>query len=243
MKTLKKQWVDSGWIVITPCSAKYNSDDLDAAAELTARSKAREVNAYAHDASVRALATDPETLFVLKSLHGGVKPFPFQTLNFPRGTKQKIHNDLIHFSTYPQGMMAAAWVALEDIKPDSGPLHFYPGSHKLGMQYYDELGVRRDGSDEVRYADYEVKLAEYIKDHQLELRIAPEMKKGQVLMWTAALLHGGSEVLNASRTRLSQVNHYYFEGTEHAWVPRLSTLEEGRVQMRAPKYSRGPIEI
>ena len=244
LRSLSKQWEDEGWIILTPCSAVYNSFALDAAANLTSKcldtNSVREVNAFTYDPHVRMLAIDPETLYVLEALHGGVKPYPFQTLNFPRGTTQAIHNDLIHFSTHPQGMMAAAWIALEDIKSDSGPLEFYPGSHKLGMQYYEELGVQADGTDEERYADYEKQLAAYIVKKGLVKKTAPEMKKGQILMWAAALLHGGSAITNASSTRLSQVNHYYFEGVKHAWVPRMSRLDKGVVRMRGPSFSTNP---
>jgi ectoine hydroxylase-related dioxygenase (phytanoyl-CoA dioxygenase family) len=220
---------------------KYNSFAIDTAAKISAKNlqyDARpESNAFTYDPHVRTLAIDPETLFVLEMLHGGVRPFPFQTMNFGRGTSQAIHNDLIHYSTYPQGMLAATWVALEDIRSDAGPLEFYPGSHKLGMQYYEELGVRTDGTDDERYTDYESKLAAYIKKKRLVKRLAPDMKKGQVFIWAAGLLHGGSKILNSSSTRLSQVNHYYFEGMQHTWIPRMSNLAEGLVRMRSPMQS------
>src|SRR5205085_1664973 len=37
------------------------------------------------------------------------------------------------------------------------------------------------------------------------------VKKGSALIWTANLLHGGKRILDNSRTRWSQVTHYYFD--------------------------------
>ena len=62
----------------------------------------------------------------LEYLHGGRRLFPYQTLNFPKGTQQPLHSDLVHFDTSPRTLMTAAWVALEDMNPDNGPLQFVP---------------------------------------------------------------------------------------------------------------------
>lgn len=50
-----------------------------------------------------------------------------------------MQSDLIHFDTMPRTLMAAAWTALEDIHPDSGPLRFYPKSHHLGTNDFEEM--------------------------------------------------------------------------------------------------------
>ncbi|MET3885828.1 phytanoyl-CoA dioxygenase family protein [Niastella sp. OAS944] len=56
---------------------------------------------------------------------------PFQTINFINGSGQRAHSDSVHMTTYPLGYLIAIWVALEDVHADSGPLFYYPGSHKL----------------------------------------------------------------------------------------------------------------
>ena len=48
------------------------------------------------------------------------------------------------------------------------------------------------------------------------------MKKGDTLVWSANLLHGGSVVKDTSRTRKSQVTHYFLTGAEKYWAPRHS---------------------
>ncbi len=44
---------------------------------------------------------------------------------------------MVHFNSIPQRFMCGVWVAMEDIAPDNGPLHYYPGSHKL--PFYDMI--------------------------------------------------------------------------------------------------------
>ena len=90
---------------------------------------------------VKELATDPDTLTFIDYIHGGRRVFPFQTLNFLNGTEQKLHSDLIHFDTSPRTLMTAAWVALEDMNENNGPLRFYPKSHQYGTWDYDEIGL------------------------------------------------------------------------------------------------------
>ena len=34
-------------------------------------------------------------------------------------------------TTEPLGYLIAIWVALEDVTPDSGPVYYYPGSHRI----------------------------------------------------------------------------------------------------------------
>ena len=47
-------------------------------------------------------------------------------------------------TTQPQGFLIATWIALEDIDSDNGPLHYYPGSHKL--PYYLNSDYDNEGS-------------------------------------------------------------------------------------------------
>ena len=49
-------------------------------------------------------------------------PKPLQTIAGHKGSQQGVHSDSIHMTTYPLGYLTAAWIAFEDIHPDSGPL-------------------------------------------------------------------------------------------------------------------------
>ena len=91
---------------------------------------ARVQDAWKSIDEVRQLARDMSIAQALQQLVGR-QSLPFQTLNFPIGTRQFTHSDTVHFNSIPSNYMAGVWVALEDIDEDNGPLLYYPGSHKL----------------------------------------------------------------------------------------------------------------
>ena len=154
----------------------------------------------------------PELLRLLSFLLG--KPvLPFQSLNFTLGSEQRAHSDSIHMTTEPPGYLIATWIALEDCSMDSGPLVYYPGSHRLpfvSTQDYPSGNTALTlGTDSNRR--YEDKIAHLIEEKQLEKR--PFLaRRGDVLVWHANLLHGGSPILRPGATRRSMVCHYFAEG-------------------------------
>lgn len=97
---------------------------------------------------VRQIASSPAILELLSRLYGR-RAFPFQTLNFPVGTQQHPHTDSSHFSSMPERFMCGVWVALEDIHPDSGPLMYYPGSHRLPVFANEHVGFAAHAAQSV----------------------------------------------------------------------------------------------
>ena len=167
-------------------------------------------DAWKQNENVRQLAINSRVLTALEQLIGR-KPLPFQTLNFPVGTSQPPHSDTIHFSTEPQGFMAGVWVALEDIDLSSGPLVYYPGSHKLPSYSMQDLGLNPGYRN---YPAYERRIGNLIIEHGLQAEYGA-IKKGEAIIWHANLLHGGAPRKDLTRTRHSQVTHYYFEGCDY----------------------------
>lgn len=154
---------------------------------------------------------------------------PFQTLNFNRGSGQKAHSDSIHMTTYPLGYLIAAWIALEDIHPDSGPLFYYPGSHKLPYILNEDFGniSNQFSLGNKSYTDYEEVMRDIIEKEKLEPKVFLP-KKGDVLVWHANLIHGGMPVINPSLTRKSMVIHFYAKDVikYHEITERPSLIEE-----------------
>jgi ectoine hydroxylase-related dioxygenase (phytanoyl-CoA dioxygenase family) len=170
-------------------------------------SEQRIMDAWRISQNVKALALAPGILPCLEDLYGR-RPLPFQTLNFRFGTEQPAHSDAIHFNSEPAGFMCGAWVALEDIDMDCGPVVYYPGSHRLPEVTLEDIG---DDADEVAYSDH---VAALIEREGLEPHYAT-IRKGQVFVWASNLLHGGSPRRGPGRTRHSQVTHYFFEDCEY----------------------------
>jgi ectoine hydroxylase len=138
------------------------------------------------------------------------QPIPFQTINFMYGSEQKPHSDFIHMSTEPMGYLSAQWIALEDIQENSGELVYYPGSHKLNYVFSEDYATGNNALliGEHNYDRYEEKIESIIQQHNLQPHYF-HAKKGDVLIWHANLLHGGSPINNPLLTRKSMVAHYY----------------------------------
>ena len=160
---------------------------------------------------IRKITLDRRLTGVLSFILG--KPVvPFQTINFFHGSNQRAHSDSIHMTTYPLGYLIAVWIALEDTNEDNGPLFYFPGSHRLPYllnEDFNEGGTnltlgRKD------YPDYEDRIEEIIREKGLERQVFTA-KKGDVLIWHANLIHGGTPVKDRSLTRKSMVIHYFAE--------------------------------
>ena len=186
-------------------------------------------DAWRRSAAVRALAGLPQVTDPLARSYGRA-PFPFQTLNFHRGSQQAPHADTIHFDSEPPGFMCGVWLALEDVHPDAGPLVYYPGSHRLPVLTFQDVGAQpRAGRRSAYPALYEPAIAARIADHGIVAERAL-LKKGQAFVWSANLVHGGSPVADPSRTRRSLVTHYYFEACDYfTWTTSAATPRRRRL--------------
>ena len=85
---------------------------------------------HSHSRSARALYLwKPIFEYVERIL--GQPAVATQSLYFEYGSQQPLHRDPVFVQTKPPSALVAAWIALEDIHPESGPLVYVPGSHRL----------------------------------------------------------------------------------------------------------------
>ncbi|MCX6214575.1 phytanoyl-CoA dioxygenase family protein [Spirosoma sp.] len=178
--------------------------------------------------TVRELASQPAIFDVLRMLYDR-EPIPFQTLNFKFGTQQRAHSDSIHFSCTPARFMCGVWVALEETSATNGPLFYYPRSHRQEEFNYFDLGIEARGNYE-EYPNYEDFVEEFMAAKGYE-RKEIHMKKGDVLIWSSNLIHGGMPITGGNVTRWSQVTHYYFEGCMY-YSPRFSDMFSKNLNLR-----------
>lgn len=243
---LARTWVRDGYVVMPQM---FSAERIAAAwAEYEAAIAAGSLNPPAHKCAIDdphpgrvlnphltlagfdAMLRDAAMLDVIGMLLG-VEPMPFQTLAGHKGTEQPAHSDTIHMTTYPLGYLVASWIALEDIHPDSGPLVYYPGSHRLPYLTSFDLGVpvsvgeARTNYDAEYHAKYEPAIARLIAEHDFEPAYFTP-KAGDVLLWHANLLHGGSRRHAVQHTRKALVCHYFAEGclTYHDLSTRPSSV-------------------
>jgi hypothetical protein len=143
----------------------------------------------------------------LCSLILGGEAQPSYTINFTFGSTQGLHQDTAVFAVSPMNHIVGAWLACEDIHPDSGPLVFYPGSHKEslfpGFDNYPQTILRtcpREMMDE-----YHRYLENISTRYERKTFIA---KKGEWFLWHGMIIHGGDAIRNRELTRRSYVCHY-----------------------------------
>jgi ectoine hydroxylase-related dioxygenase (phytanoyl-CoA dioxygenase family) len=204
--------------------------DLDCPEGIKNTGERRIQDAWTFDVDVRAIAANEAVLDLLSKLYGR-RAFPFQTLNFPVGTEQAAHSDSVHFSSLPERFMCGVWLAMEDVRPDAGPLFYLPGSHRWPIMTNGLIGRRGYDSKLASAQDpyglvWEALCSAY--GVQSEPFFA---RKGQALIWCANLLHGDSRQNNPRLTRWSQVTHYYFDDCIY-YTPAFSDEALGRLQLR-----------
>jgi len=210
---------------------RYGVDFDDSTALKNTGENQRLQDAWLFNEDVMAIAANPKILKLLGKLYGRTA-FPFQTLNFPVGTQQHLHSDSNHFSSLPERFMCGVWLALEDVHPDAGPLTYLPGSHKWPILTNVMIGRRAFGAQpQSAQAPFEAAWEAMIaaSGREQEVFLA---RKGQALIWAANLLHGGSPQLDPTRTRWSQVSHYYFEDCIY-YTPAFSDEPVGLLDLRS----------
>ncbi|MCE6991861.1 phytanoyl-CoA dioxygenase family protein [Dyadobacter sp. CY323] len=169
----------------------------------------------------KQLTSHPELLKTLELLYGR-EVIPFQTLNFKFGSQQRAHSDTIHFSSLPARFMCGVWVALEDITEENGPVFYYPGSHRLPEYDFSQIRTDAATSSYSDYAQYEDFIEKIVAANKFEKKKFLA-KKGDLLIWSSNIIHGGSLVTREGATRWSQVTHYFFKDCYY-YTPMLSNM-------------------
>lgn len=135
------------------------------------------------------------------------------SLMFSKGTEQGLHQDTCVFHIFPRDFMMGVWIACEDITHESGPLEYYPGSHRtpLFAEFTNYPQTNRRTSDpeqSKRYDEHVVNLTKSFHKHELLI------KKGDVMFWHPMLIHGGCPRIDRLATRKSFVLHVIAEGCD-----------------------------
>ncbi len=225
-KKIVKAFAEDGYVIIDPEIPDFDnkaSSIIQGLSNEYIEDPVRIADAWRFHPYIKELAAHQKILDLLKVLYR-LDPIPFQTLNFRVGTQQRTHSDTLHFQSVPHRFMAGVWIALEDIDEDNGPLHYYPKSHKLPCYDFHDIALTSSATKKTldlykQYEDFVSTLMEEKKFEKKEVKI----KKGQALVWAANLFHGGSPIRDTSRSRHSQVTHYYFSGCRY-YTPMLSDI-------------------
>lgn len=186
--------------------------------------------------AVRDLAYNEHILTAIRRFTGsGARAF--QTIVFDRGSNQRLHADNIHFQSEPRDRIMGAWIALEDIHPDAGPLVYVPGSEGMPFMDFHVLGlpeakVDQQYDDYCRYEDFMERLVET----NGWKRVPFLGKAGEAFLWGVDMLHGGMPIQNPDLTRKSLVVHYYLDDVKYGYAPMFGKAVAGRPYRKSGKW-------
>ncbi len=170
---------------------------------------------YVNLASAREVCFHPRISRFL-SLVFDTKPVANQQLLFQRSNGHRVHQDTSVVCLEDPMLLAATWIALEDVQEGSGELAFYDRSHRLPHYLFKDGSKRMDFAqdDETRYVE-ELDAACRREGMEYQRFMA---KKGDVFFWTADLVHRSHpRTLPDGTSRLSCVTHYHPTTTRPFW--------------------------
>lgn len=218
-KKLLENWIEFGYIILPNHYSNEKINAINKEVETLKSSGALYEN-YTHtkiqdsifkSEIINKIAQDESILKILNSIFEK-EAFPFQSLNFYVGSQQRPHSDAFHMTTFPKGYMAGAWIALEDIGENQGPISYYPSSNRL-IPNISREDIAEDNSsllwnDTHLNKKYEDLLENLIASKGLKKEVYLP-KKGDVLLWNYNLIHGGEKIIDKTQTRKSMVIHYF----------------------------------
>ena len=211
--------------------ARVTVDDMDVDRRMRLRdvpAEARKVHRfkvndlYLEQESVRRLALNDRLVPLLQQLLGE-RPAVCNSLSLEYGTEQEDHVDSLFMTPRTPTHLVAAWVALEDCAPESGLLRYWPGSHRI-EPYVFSNGERHFVPEEL--GAWQSWMRGQVQQHGLQSELFGA-RKGDVFIWNAQLLHGGSRITEPGRTRRSIVFHYFSESDCRAMGHRLAPESGG----------------
>lgn len=159
---------------------------------------------YLESQACRDLNLDRKLRRILSLLLGD-EPLVINSLSFQKGSQQPHHFDTYYMPPMVQDMMAVTSICLEDQSADTGPLSYYPKSHKIPPYVFSHGGIHAI-PEEMEQA------TQYVQSELEKRNLKPETfvgKAGDVFIWHAQLYHGGLPIINHEATRKTLVTHYW----------------------------------
>lgn len=138
----------------------------------------------------------------------------YTSLFFEIGSAQALHRDTPYFWTNPAYNYFGMWVGLEKVDAENGALVVLEGSHLIKEE--DRAGIARmfydDPSKVPALADQrpvsEYNLRVLIQGEELGLkRVEVHVNAGDTIIWHPQTMHGGSQIKDKARSRMSQPMH------------------------------------
>lgn len=193
-------------------------------------------NTWKADTTLAAAALTPRLGHLAAQLIGapGIRMWHDQLLDKPAhgGRVITYHQDWAYWQMIAECKTVTCWIALDDVRPDSGPMVFLEGSQTLGI-WTLPMGITGDDAQKPQ-------LPEGFKTREVPVIIP----KGSVSFHHGLLLHGSDRNFSASRRR-ALVSHVmstectYRPGQYHQnedWMKLHAEYPQPGERFRGPQF-------
>lgn len=199
------------WVVVDDLvtNRRCHMSDLD---ESERRHHFKVNDLYLTESELREVALSEQLGMVLEELLGD-EPAICNTLNFDKGSQQADHVDTLYMTPGSDFGLVATWMALEDTVAEAGPLRYYPGSNHIPPYRFSNGSMHQVDEEVPRWSDFMARQVEVMGLEEQRFLA----RKGDLFIWHAVLLHGGSEIEDFTRTRQSLVTHYWTQTDASSW--------------------------
>jgi phytanoyl-CoA hydroxylase len=130
------------------------------------------------------------------------------------------HRDGHYIDAERTGQMLGIWVAAEDIHPDAGRFFICPRSHLSRVP-----GELEGDSADPNGKSYKALMADFVENSPFEC-VAPELKQGDMLMWSSMTIHGSMPTTEPQFSRRSFTAHYIPASENFLWYSERKNLGE-----------------
>ncbi len=181
---------------------------------------------------VRHIVLHAELTRIISLLLQGT-PLVINTLNFEFGSQQDDHVDTFYMPPKKSNCMLATWIALEPITADSGPIRYYPKSHKIPPYLFSNGKTNAIASELPSFNNY---MQRELEERNIEAKTFTA-ESGDIFIWHAQLLHGGTPIMTPSKTRKSLVTHYFRKAEYRHLFWRLKKVHRNAYYYKRPHQS------
>jgi hypothetical protein len=165
---------------------------------------------YMHHPALRRISTFAGIHDVLEDLIGEPAGLHLNLTGWV-STERDWHQDTYLNPSHVGPYYVAVWMALDDVKPDSGPFQFVAGSHRWMEVTRERMEPHLDIRDPL-WPKHSERLLTPLFEQEIERRDAPVVdylpRRGDVLFWHSRLLHRGSRPTNPDAQRRALIAHY-----------------------------------
>lgn len=202
---------------------------------------------YQRNPAMKEVALYRPLTEAIKPLMGGFEPGLHLCLTGFKSTRRMAHQDRVLNPEKVGEHYVAAWIALDDVHPDSGPFQYAPGSHRWDVierwKVWEHMRKRGQNPDLPTWpSDCEEWVGKACEE-EME-RYGTEYKsflpkKGDVLLWAASLIHQGSIPKDDKIERRALIAHY--SSIRHRPdMPTPRRFENGSYFFHFPQYEKEP---